>query len=89
MFAGLEAEILQRVIAPDAGGVPAPLAELVLALDFPAADHARMDELTKRSNRGELTESERAELEGYANVGHFLALLQSKARISLGRRAAA
>lgn len=83
MIAEAEAAILNRVIAPQAGGLSPQLAEFVLSLDFPAGDHARVKELASKSNEGTLTPAERDELEGYVNVGHLLALLQAKARLSL------
>jgi hypothetical protein len=89
MLADAEAAILKRVIAPEAGGLPRPLAELVLSLDFPPADQVRMEELAQKSNAGTLTPEEHEHLQGYVNVGHLLALLQSKARTSLARGTAA
>jgi hypothetical protein len=56
------------------------LAEGILALDFPEADAARIDELNVRANEGQLTDDEQSELEGYINVSDLLAYWQSKAR---------
>jgi hypothetical protein len=57
-----------------------PLAESILALDFPQKDAARIDELNVKANEGTLTDAEAAELEAYVNVGDLLAYWQSKAR---------
>jgi hypothetical protein len=57
-----------------------PLAESILALDFPEGDAARIAELNTRANEGTLTEDEQAVLEAYVNVGDLLAYWQSKAR---------
>ena len=57
-----------------------PLAESILALDFPEGDAARIEELNFRANEGTLTEEEEAELEAYVNIGDLLAYWQSKAR---------
>jgi len=61
-------------------GMSRPLAESILALDFPEADAARVEELNAKANDGALTEDERAELEAYANIGDLLAYWQSRAR---------
>jgi hypothetical protein len=53
-------------------GMTKPLAEGILALDFPAADAARADELNAKANEGSLTEDEQAELEAYVNIGTCL-----------------
>jgi len=60
-----------------------PLAESILALDFPEGDAARIDELNARANEGTLTSEEEAELEAYINIGDLLAYWQSKARQTL------
>jgi len=57
-----------------------PLAESILALDFPEADAARIDELNCKANEGTLTAEEEAELEIYVNISDLLAYWQSKAR---------
>jgi hypothetical protein len=44
-----------------------------------------MHELAVRNQDGRLTVAERNELSNYVNVGHLIALLQSKARKSLKR----
>lgn len=40
----------------------------------------RIDELAVKSNEGTLSESERAEYEGYVRANKFVAVLQAKAR---------
>jgi hypothetical protein len=86
MLAETETAILSRIIEPQQGVLPPELAEFLLKLDFPEADHERMAELSAKASDGTLNPEERQELEGYTNVGHFLALLQSKARVSLRGR---
>lgn len=80
-----EAAILKRVIAPDSGGMPIEAARQILNLGFDEADHVRMGELSEKAQEGKLSQEEREELEGYINVSHLIALLQSKARTSLKR----
>jgi hypothetical protein len=48
-----------------------------------------MSELAEKSNRGEISETERRELEGYVFVGDMLAILKSKARLSLRKQSPA
>lgn len=66
-------------------GMTRPLAESILALDFPETDAARADKLNAKANEGALTEDERAELEAYANISDLLAYWQSTARQVLQR----
>ena len=42
-----------------------------------------MEELANRNGQGELSDSERKELEAYVNVGQVIGILQAKARLSL------
>jgi hypothetical protein len=60
-----------------------PLAESILALDFPDDAAARIDALNERANEGTLTDAEQVELEAYVNIGDLLAYWQSKARQTL------
>lgn len=78
-----EAAILERVIRPDQGNLSPEVAKELLRLDFPESDHTRMAELSEKAQQGSLSEIERDELDGYINVSHFIAFIQSKARISL------
>jgi len=74
------AEVLRSVFDIPGRGMARPLAESILALNFPDADAARIDELNTKANEGLLTEAEAAELEAYVNIGDLLAYWQSKAR---------
>ena len=74
------AEILRKVFDVPGRAMTRPLAESIVALDFPEAEAARADELNAKANDGRLTEDERAELEAYVNIGDLLAYWQSKAR---------
>jgi hypothetical protein len=77
------AEVLRSVFDLTGRGITRPLAESILALDFPAKDAARIEELNAKVNEGTLTSAEEAELETYVNVGDLLAYWQSKARQAL------
>jgi hypothetical protein len=78
--------VLEEVIRPAVGGMSPALARYVLSLDFPAKTQARCAKLSKKANRGTLTDKERAELEEFVSVNDFLMLIQAKARTSLRRR---
>lgn len=80
-----EAEILSRVIAPEEPTLPLDTAKLILTFDFGKEDRERMNLLAEKAREGTLTAEERAEIECYERVGHFLSLLRSKARVSLKR----
>jgi hypothetical protein len=82
-----EAAIFGRVIEADDGDLAPELAHYILALGFRPADKSRMHELAVRNQNGGLTPAEKDELHKYVNVGHLLAVLQSKARKSLKRPA--
>ena len=47
-----------------------------------------MEELAEKARQGSLASEEQIEIENYERVGHFLSLLQSKARASLKSRTA-
>jgi hypothetical protein len=68
--------IWSRIVKPE-------LARAILRLDFDTEDHRRVDELSAKARKGTLTPEERAELDEYIRVGNELAVLQSKARLSL------
>jgi hypothetical protein len=83
----LHAQLLQKVFNPSAREISRPLAESILALDFPEEEAARAEELSSKANEGTLSEQERAELEAYVNIGDLLAHWQSRARYALQRSA--
>ena len=78
-----EAEILARVIAPEAPTLPADTAKILLTFDFGKEDKERMNQLAEKAREGALTAAEQAEIDCYERVGHFLSLLRAKARTSL------
>jgi len=78
-----ETAILKRVIRPDVGDISPDAARALLAMGFQESDHARMAELSAKAQEGTLTPDEQDELDGYINVSHFIAFVQSKARFSL------
>lgn len=89
MVANTEAAIWERLIDPSDDDLSPEVARFLLRLDFRETDHARMEELAQRSNEGTLTQDEQAELQNYVRIGNVLALMQSKARLSLRNPAGA
>lgn len=83
MVANTETAIWERVIDPHEDDLSPEAARFLLRLDFGEPDHARMQELAEKSNDSTLTEDERTELHNYVRIGNVLALIQSKARLSL------
>jgi hypothetical protein len=80
-----DAEILAEVIGPDRPDMPSDVAQSFLRLQFSEVQKDRMRELADRNNRGVLSDQERGQMESFMRVGHFLALIQAKARLSLNR----
>jgi hypothetical protein len=82
-----EIAILARIIAPDQATLSPEAARALMDLDFTAADRERMQALSAKAAAGTLSADEREAIESYNHVGHILALLQSKARLSLQKSA--
>jgi hypothetical protein len=62
------------------------VARYLLAMQLPAADCDRVDELSAKAREGSLTPEETVELDGYLHVGTLLGIMQSCARPLLKRR---
>ncbi|WP_165229697.1 hypothetical protein [Aquisphaera insulae] len=72
-----------RVVKPDQGNMAPEAARAILKLKFDEDDLRRVDELSAKARDGTLKPGERVELEEYIRVDHELAVLKSKARLSL------
>lgn len=66
-------------------GMSDEVANWILRIEAPEELHARIEYLAGRSNEGELTEAERREYESYVHLGDVVGILQSRARVALGR----
>ena len=75
--------ILNRLIERDHDDLRPETAQYLLGLDFSKKDHTRVAKLSGKASEGILTPDEREELDEYLRVADLLALLQSKARLSL------
>jgi hypothetical protein len=78
------AAVWERTIEPSQRNLPPDAARYFLNLQFTAADHARMNFLAAKAQNGSLSEAEEAELGNFMQLGWFLDLLKSKARLALG-----
>ena len=75
--------ILDRVIKPKSGSLSTSAARAFLKMDFDEEDRQRMHELSRKAQEGTLTAEEQEVMEMYDRLGHFLAILHSKARRAL------
>jgi hypothetical protein len=80
-----EAEIWNRTIQPEEGGLSAEAARVLLELKLASADVERVNELSAKAREGALSDAEERQLDSYLNVGRALELLKAKARMSLRR----
>ncbi len=78
-----EAAILGRLVGPEKGDLTPQAARALLNIRFGQTDQQRMNELAEKNRGATLTGDEQAEMEGYRRVGSMLAVLWSKARVSL------
>lgn len=67
-----------RAIAPLVGVLSRDQAARITDFHADAALQSRIEELASKANEGELSESELAEYEGYAQANRFIAILQAK-----------
>jgi hypothetical protein len=78
------AEIWERTIQPSQADLPPEAARYFLQLQFGETDTARMNALASKARAGALAPAEESELANYLQLGWFIDLLKSKARLSLG-----
>lgn len=81
--------ILTRLVTPAGDDLTRGAAEGLRSLHFKPHDVDRMNELAELAQSRPLSAEEQSEMESYNRIGHFLALLHSKARIALKRSEAA
>jgi hypothetical protein len=78
-----ETAIFERIVLVNESATIQRAAESVLAMDFSGEDRQRMQILADKAKQGALTAEEEQAIENYERVGHFLSILQAKARIAL------
>jgi hypothetical protein len=81
--------ILTRLIDPTTGSLSRAAAEAILSISFPESDNKRIAELAELSTAGALTPETQREYESYVAAIDLLALMQSKARLSLQQQTSA
>jgi hypothetical protein len=72
--------VLDELLQPLGDCLTVEVAERLSALRAPASVQARIEELARKSEEGQLSGSEREEYEALVSAGNFIAILQSKAR---------
>lgn len=77
------AEVWERTVQPKQTSLPPEAARYFLQLRFADPDRVRMDELGGKVQAGSLTPAEEAELSQYMQLGWFLDLMHSQARLAL------
>jgi len=78
-----ESAIFERIVLPTEPGLTREAAQSLLAIGFGPEDKARMRVLAEKAREDSLTPEERREIDNYERVGHYLSILQSKARFAL------
>ena len=81
-FAG----VWERTIRASRSDLTPEAARYFLELEFADTDRDRMNELAAKARAGSLSAVEEAELGNFMQLGWFLDLLKSKARLVLGIR---
>jgi hypothetical protein len=78
------AEVWERTIQPRHTDLPPGAAEYFLKLGFAEEDRVRMDALAAKARAGVLSQEEKIDLANYMQLGWFIDLVKSKARLCLG-----
>ena len=75
-----QTKTLSNLLEPVAGCLTLEGAQQLVELRASADSQARIDELARKSNTGEISDSELAEYRSLVSAGTFISILQSKAR---------
>ena len=75
--------ILHELLDPIGRCLTPEVAKQLVELRAPPSVQARIEELASKNTEGQLAKEERAEYEALVSAGHFIAILQSKARALL------
>lgn len=78
-----EITIFRRLLENGRERLTPDLARYLLGLDFSADDKARMHELARKAQAGELSAAEQQAIDSYGRAGSLLGVLQSRARRAL------
>ncbi|MBI3411420.1 MAG: hypothetical protein HY040_24090 [Planctomycetes bacterium] len=77
---------LGRLLGPVGDSLNQKAARRLLRLKADAETDARVAELARKCNEGELTPSEKAEYDEFVNAGAVIAILKAKARLLLAKK---
>ena len=77
--------VLERLLEPVSQCLNVEAAQRLIRVKADAKTQARVDELARKGNEGELTPAERGEYERYVTAGTMIAILQAKARLLLAK----
>jgi hypothetical protein len=77
--------VLERLLEPVSRSLNVEAARKLVRLKADAKTQARVDELARKCNEGELSAKERLEYERYVSAGTLIAILQAKARLLLAK----
>jgi len=78
-----ESAIFERIVLAGVPALSPEAARSLLSLAFSPGDTQRMHVLAEKARQGSLTPDEQQEIDNYERVGHYLSILQSKARLAL------
>jgi hypothetical protein len=81
-----EAVIVSRILTNGEDGPSPEVARHLLSVTFTDEDKARMHELAVKNQEGRISPEELQELDSYIKAGDMLALLKSRARMTLKKR---
>ncbi len=77
--------VLERLLEPVSRSLNVEAARKLIRLKADAKTQARVDELARKCNEGELSADERSEYERYVTASTLIAILQAKARLLLAK----
>jgi hypothetical protein len=78
--------VLERLLDPISAALNEEAARKLIGIKADAKTRARIAQLARKCNEGELTPEERADYEMYVLAGDVIAILQAKARLLLSRQ---
>lgn len=78
-----ETAIFERIVLPNDPDLSERAARSILAMEFSPEDRERMQQLADKAQAGKLSPDEQQTIDNYERVGHYLSILQSKARLAL------
>jgi hypothetical protein len=78
-----ETAIFERIVLSSQPNFGEEAARSILAIQLSPEDRENLQVLADKAKSGLLSPAEEQEIENYERVGHYLAILQSKARVAL------